>query len=189
MLVVSTSQWYSLERLSATLFLVGGVLFIVAATIDVANIVVGMEELRLGRGQAFIDAGWIAALVGHGVTALVAFVSEGPAEEVIPVFVFVVTSIGVMFGSILAFVTFGVTILRTDIHPRTVGILLLVPTLIFITNTFVLSAIGVPNPRPSEVTLFIVLGLAVTMLTIGYLLRTDSAPTDSPEPAPAQTAE
>ncbi len=217
----STPQWNSLERRSTMLFFIGGFLFIIAAAFDVANIVVGVEDLRSGVGQAFIAAGWIAALigllglhpklaersrwlartggvfavigvvafVGNGVTALVAFVRGVSPQETFPAFVLVGTIVGVLIGAILAFVSFSVASLRSDVHSRTIGILLIVPTLFVITNFFILSALGVPNPRPSEVTLLIVGGLALTMLAIGYVLRTEAAPSESTESAPEPTVE
>ncbi len=214
MAYVSTLHWGSLERRSTKLFYTGGALFIIAAAFDVANIVVGVEDLRSGVGQAFIAAGWVAALigllglypkladrsrwlvraggvfavigvvgfVGNGVTALVAFVREVPPQEAFPASVLVGTLIGVLIGAILAFVSFSIASLRSDVHSRTIGILLIVPTLFVITNFFILSAIGVPMPRPSEVTLFIVSGLALTMLAIGHVLRTEAAPSESTGP-------
>jgi hypothetical protein len=218
---VSTSQWRSLEERSRTLFLVSGLLFIIAAGFDMSNILVGIEDLRSGVGQAFIAAGWIAALigllgfypkladrsrwlaraggvcvvigvvafVGNGVTALVAFVRDVPPTEAFPMFVLVGMIIGVLIGSILGFVLFGVASLRSDVRSLAVGLLLLIPPLFVITNFFVLSVVGVPNPRPSEVTLFIVSGLAMNMLAIGYVLRTGGAPTGSAESGPAPTVE
>lgn len=221
MAYVSPSQWNSLEERSTTFFLVGGVMFVAAAGFDMANILVGIEDLRSGVGQAFIAAGWIAALTGllgfypkladrsrwlaragavcvvigvvafvaNGVTALVAFVRDVPPTEAFPMFLLVGMIIGVLIGSILGFVSFGVACLRSDDHSRAIGLLLLLPTLFVITNFFILSALGVPNPRPSEATLFIVSGLALTMLAIGYVLRTGAAPADTTEPGPAPTAE
>lgn len=221
MAYVSASQWDSLEQRSTTLFRVGGVMFIIAAVFDVANILVGLEDLRRGVGQAFIAAGWIAALtgllglyprladrsrrlasaggvfavigvvafVGNGATALVAFVRDVPPTEAFPMFILVGTIVGVLIGAILGFISFSIVSLRSDVYSRLLGLLLLIPTLFIITNFFVLSALGVPNPRPSEVTVFILSGLALTMLAIAYVLPTEAAPADSTEPAPEPTVE
>lgn len=221
MVLVSELQGESLNARSTALFGIGGLLFIIAAAFDVANIAVGIQDLRRGVGQAFIAAGWIAALigllglyprlaeqsrwlaraggvfavigvvgfVGNGATALVAFVREVPPQETFPVFVLVGTLIGVLIGSILGFVSFSIASLRSGVHSRTIGILLVVPTLFVITNFFILSAIGVPMPRPSEVTVFILSGLALTMLAIGYLLRTETAPGERTESAQGSTVE
>jgi len=211
----------SLTRRSTTLFLIDGLLFIIAAAFDVANIAVGIEDLRAGVGQAFIAAGWIAALigllglypkladrsrwlahaggvfavigvvgfVGNGATALVAFVREVPPQEAFPMFVLVGTIVGVLIGAILGFVSFSIASLRSDVYSGTIGILLVVPTLFVITNFIILSALGVPNPRPSEVTVFILSGLALTMLAISYLLRTEAAPSERTESAHGSTVE
>ncbi|QLD86582.1 hypothetical protein HWV23_12875 [Natronomonas halophila] len=221
MVGISTQRWNLLEERSTTLFRIGGLMFIIAAAFDVANILVGLEDLRSGVGQAFIAAGWIAALtgllglypnladqnrwlagaggvfavigvvgfVGNGATALVAFVRDVPPTEAFPMFVLVGTIVGVLIGAILGFVSFSIVSLRSDVHSRALSILLLMPALFIITNFFVLSALGVPNPRPSEVTIFILSGLALTMLAIAYVLRTEAAPSDTTEPAPESTVE
>ena len=158
MAYVSSSQQHSLEQRSTTLFHIGGFMFIIAAAFDVANILVGLEGLRAGVGQAFIAAGWIAALVGllglypkladrsrwlaraggvfavigvigfvgNGVTALIAFVRDLPPTEAFPMFVLIGIIIGVLIGSILAFVSFSIASLRSDAHSRVIGLLLLI---------------------------------------------------------------
>jgi hypothetical protein len=47
----------------------------------------------------------------------------------------------------LAFAAFGVTTLRRDKHSRTVGMLVLVPALVSVTNSFVLPVIVEGAPR------------------------------------------
>ena len=221
MAYANTAQWSSPEERTTALFFIAGLLFMIAAAFDLANMVAGVEDLRSGVGQAFIAAGWIAALIGllglypklvdrsrwlaraggvfavvgvvafiiNGTGALFAFVMDVSPEEAYPMFLVVGMLVGVLIGSILGFVSFSIASLRSDVHSRTVDILLVVPPLFVITNFLILSAIGVPNPRPSRVTLFIVGGLSLTMLAIGHVLRTEAAPSEVTEPAPEPTVE
>jgi hypothetical protein len=170
-------------------------------------------------GEAFIAGGWIAGLLGllglyPGLADRSRWLSSaGVVFAVIGVLAFTVLAVvsfyafvagyglgnfpvpvvyfipGVFVGSLLAFVSFGVARLRSDAHSRTVGALLLVPSAIFLTNLFVLPAIFGSGPAPPEVGFIVVSGLALTMLAIGYTLRTEDVPTDRSEPAVEPTAE
>lgn len=204
----------SFERRSPTLFFLGAMMFVVAGAVNGLQIVAGMERLSLTVAEAFIAAGWIAGLLGLlgmypglagrsrwlsragavfaaigvaafsvlAVASLYAFVAGyGPENFPIPIVYFIP---GVFAGSLLAFVSFSGATFRSDDPPQTLGVLLLVPSAIFVTNLFILPAIFGSGPTPPEVGLAIVTGLALAMLAIGYVLRTESETTDSAEPAP-----
>jgi hypothetical protein len=212
---VSKQQWESLERRSATAFTVGAALFAVAAAFAALDVVAGTERLSLLVGEAFIAGGWLVALVGllglypevdernHrlalagavfagigiltfavlGVASLYGYATGAqPGNFPIPI-AFILP--GVFVGSLLAFVTFSVAVLRSEDHSRTLGLLMLGPTLIFLMNLLVLPAILGPGPNPPEVG-FVVTGLlALAMLSIGYVLRSELEPNYRAEGVPA----
>jgi hypothetical protein len=74
----------------------------------------------------------------------------------------------------LAFAAFGVATQRRDGHSRTVGMLVLVPALVSVTNSFVLPVIveTAPPTRP-ELALVVTAILALTMLALGDAIRSD----------------
>lgn len=205
MSIVSTRWWDTLERWSATAFLIGGVIFL-ADTALVANGLVAGTEPPMTLGQAFVGASWTAALVGllglyprlanrsrwlvraGAVFAVIGAVTmaamavtsfgyftgvfdggEAGLSEVVMVFL-----PGVIVGSVLGFVSFGVACLRTDVYSRSVGaLLLLLPmTVVFNLGT------GFAGWNPLPKLLGVVALLSLTMLTIGYLLRTGSGLAD-----------
>jgi hypothetical protein len=128
-------------------------------------------------GEAFIALGWIDPLLGlypvlrdryiwlvraglvFAVIGLIAFVYLTAASvfatlqgmEItdipIPIAVFLP---GIIAGSLLAFVCFSVASLRSDAHSRTLGILMLVPSRIYVTNFVVSPAIRGPGPNSRE---------------------------------------
>ncbi len=194
-------------------------MFAISAALTVVAMVTGTVESSMVLGEAFIAAGWMAPLIGllglHSVLAdrnprliqaglvfaviglvafvvlavasLVAFVQGLEVTEIpIPV---VVLLPGIIAGSLLTFVSFSVASLRSDAHPRVVGILMLVPSAIFVTNFLILPAILGPGPNPPEVGFVITGLLTLAMLAIGYVLRTVDAPTDRPEPVSEQATD
>jgi hypothetical protein len=183
-------------------------MFVCAAALNVNTMVTGAERLSLMVGEAFIAAGWLGGLLGllglysvladqsrwstragavFAVSGAVAFVvlaagslvayfnGGGVGDLPIP---FVYLFPGVIAGSLLAFISFSVASLRSDLHSRTFGILLLVPALIFFTNFFILPFVvgDGTGPAPPEVIGTVTGGLALVMLAIGYVLRTEDAP-------------
>lgn len=208
MAIISTQRWESLEQWSPTAFLVGGLLMVVDAAFVAANVVTGAEHFLL-LGEAFVGAAWTAALIGllglyPGLADRSRWLSRaGVVFAVIGVVVFAVLAVaslgyytgiltgefdttvfipGVLIGSVLGFVSFSVASLRTGVHSRTVGILLLVPAILVVTNILRFVA----GFESATITLGIVIGDALAMLAIGYLLRTEPAPTDRAEPAPTE---
>jgi len=207
-----TRRLESLGKWSAGLFLFGGVMFGISAALSLVAMVTGAVQSNMVLGEAFIAAGWIAPLIGllglyhvladrsrrlvqaglvFAVIGLVAFVFLAVASVVAFVQGLEITEIpipiavllpGIIAGSLLAFVSFGVAGLRSDVHPRTAGILMLVPPAIFVTNFLVLPAILGPGPNPPEIGFVITGLLATAMLAIGYVLRTVGPPINRAEP-------
>lgn len=202
--------WRLLEQRRATAFLVGGLLMVIDAGFVAANIITGTGDFLL-LGQAFVGAAWTAALVGllglypglvnrsrwlsrAGVVfavigvvtfavmavAVLVYYAGIPAGEYDAISVFFIP--GVLLGSVLGFVAFGVASLRTDAYSRTLGVLLLIPAILVATNIlrFVVGLEAV------TITLGIVIGDALAMLALGYVLRTEPTPTDRAEPAPTE---
>jgi low temperature requirement protein LtrA len=89
---------------------------------------------------------------------------------------------GVLVGSVLGFVSFGVASLRTDAYSRTLGVLLLIPAILVVTNVLRF----IVGLEVVMITLGIVIGDALAMLALGYVLRTEPTPTDRAEPAPTE---
>ncbi len=203
---VRSGRWRSLEQWSRTAFVVGGLLMIVDASFVAASIVTATEGFLL-VGQAFVGAAWTVALLGllglypgladrsrwlaragavfaiigvvifavMTVTVLVYYAGI-PAGEYDAVSVFFIP--GVFIGSVLGFVAFGIASLRTTIHSRTLGVLLLVPPILVVTNILRFVA----GMEAATITLGIVVGDALAMLAIGYVLRAESEPADRTEP-------
>lgn len=197
--------WKSLERRSATAFLIAGMMFVIDSVI-VGLVMFSAGDRLMLLGQAFIAAGWTAAFIGLlGVFPRLAHQSPrlarvGTILVSIGVVVFTVMAIaslafftevlsgdlsglvplflpGVIIGSVLGFLTFGVTTLRTDIHSGSVGFLFIVLGLIPVVN--ILS--GVAGVQSMHATLAIVVGLALVNLALSYRLRIEDVSTEQME--------
>jgi hypothetical protein len=198
MVQVSTQHWKRLEARSGTLFLVAGAIVVVyaglhgieAATDMVMEpspfefgYVIGFLGL-LGLYPALADetpwlarAGALAAVLG--IVALSAFtvvhladlaglVSSDPAATPSWFNVFIPLA---LIGFVVGYLAFGVASLRSGVHSRTVGFLLLVPGLIVVWMALQTTA-GYFN----ELTAFVVsAGEAMAHLAIGATLRAKSA--------------
>ena len=204
------SRCESLAKWSATAFLVGGLLMVVDTAIVAANIAAGDEGL-LALGQGFVGAAWTAALIGllglyPGLADRSRWLSRaGAVFAAVGVVVFAVLGLtslvyylgipggeysdvgmlfipGVLIGSVLGFVSFSAATLRTGAYSRTVGILLLVPPILVITNILRFVA----GFEAATITLAVVIGDALAMLAIGYVLRSSPEPLGRPEPAPRE---
>lgn len=209
----STVPWGGLEARSPALFLLGGLMFGVSAALTVVALVTGAVQQSMVLGEAFIAAGWIAPLLGlvglypvlgdrqpwlaragvlFAVVGLVAFVALAVASVVafvqglelteIPIPVVVLLP-GIIAGSLLAFVSFSLASLRSDAYASAVGLLLLVPSSIFIVNFLILPLVLGSGPNPPEVGFVITGLLTVAMLAIGYTLRTADHPGTRSDPA------
>ena len=194
-----TGHLESLEAKAPILFLVGGALYAVFvansvlttytgtsfseantfAQIGKAFIMVGTiglfptlatERPYLARAAAVVAAipaiGW--AFVGMvGIAEAVGLISGHPDPAFVP-FVLLITKN-------LAFVLFGVTVLATDIHPKVIGVLLLVWASLLPLWMTVLS--GVPIFVGDIIGLLVTLGVGVA------LLKADIPATRSETPA------
>jgi hypothetical protein len=203
----------ALERRTSALFLVGAAMFVVSAVLNGVQIVASAERLVM-IGEAFIASGWIAGLLGllglyPGLADRNRWLSRGGAVfAVIGILAFVVLAVvslygyaagydlgnfpipvvffipGVFVGSLLAFVSFSGACLRSDAHSRRVGLLLLVPSAIFVTNLFVLPMIFGTGSTPPAIGIVVVSGLALAMFAIGYSLRAEAnSPASAEQPA------
>lgn len=208
----NTTFWQVLEQWSERAFFAGGVMFVAAAALNVVAMLAGAERLSLMVGEAFIAAGWFGGLIGLlglysglanknrwlaragavfatigavtfavlAVASLLAYFQGGGVGDLPVPFIFLFP--GLIVGSLLTFITFSVASLRSNVYSRTVGILLLVPPGIFFTNFFILPIILGTGPNPPEIIFVVTSVLALAMLIIGYVLRTEDAPVVSSEP-------
>lgn len=199
--VSSIGPWNAPDRWSARAFFGGGGMFVVAAALSAFAVFTGADRVHQYLGEAFIAFGWIGGLVGLlglyrevvdrsrwlaraggvfaavglvaftvlGVVSLIVFFTGGSIEAMVPPGLL----IGVILGSLLAFVSFSAATFRSDAHPRAVGILLLVPSAIFVTNFLVLPVLLSQRGNPPAVGFVVVAALAIAMLAIGYVLRAD----------------
>lgn len=201
MSVIGTQQWESLEQWRAMAFLVGGAIFAVDTALLVVHMSSGTEPAAFG--QALVGASWTAAFIGllgfypsladrsrwlsragavfaviGGITmAAMAATMLGHATGVLsgdPGTVAMYFLPGVFLGIVLGFGSFGVASLRSGMYARSVSLLLLLLPVTFLFN--IGSAMAGFNPLAKI--LGVVAVLTLTMLAIGYLLRTGSAVVD-----------
>lgn len=134
----------------------------------------------LARAAAVVAAvplvGWfVVAGAGIGSTARVL-----PGASVLlpgPAFIVVILT------TLLAYVLFAATSLRTDAHSRTVGVLLLAPAAVFLTLI-----VGAQVLPPAEWLEFAIdSGHALALLAVGGALRADGVPTEPARAAPDST--
>lgn len=137
-------------------------------------------------------AGLVATLVaGVGIVVLVVWLvgttlmmegypaipEDAPAWTAVAlILVFLTLAIG--------FLLFGIASLRTSVFSRTIGLLLLVPTVMWIG----LIVGNVVAPSGPYLSVFAYTPMSVALVAIGYLLRTDGMPAGRAEPAPDTTA-
>lgn len=191
----------TLERRSATLFLVAGVaLFAFAASLAA----IGLMDMPAPR-NIFAGVGFTLAFLGlFGVCAGLADQSPrlaraggifavlgaagftltfvlGLAEFVkisLPAWVEAVQLVNIV-GIVLGFLLAGIASLRTDAHPWSLGVLLFVPAVVFGGNIARVAVLGAWTPSWAPFLLGSLQALA--MLAIGYSLRTESAPAERAE--------
>lgn len=200
MSLISKRRWESLEQRSATAFLVAAAIFVLDAIL-VAGVIVALGERYMTLGQVFVGAAWTAAFIGllglypgladrsrwlsrigavcavvgaivfavMSVASLVYFagIPDGNIESLVPLFL-----PGVIIGSVLGFLLFGVASIRTDVRSDTFGILLLAPAAVVVANILT----GIAGVDSTAATLVIVVAQALAHAGIGYALRTDSGP-------------
>lgn len=131
---------------------------------------------RLARAGAIVAAisaaGWLVVTVlsiGETAGAL------PPLEDFGVLGLVVVLAAGLPM--VLAYLSFGVGSLRTDVHSRTLGVLLLAPPAIF----GVMIVGGVLTGGTAVGAAVLSSGQAISHVAIGYTLRTEDVPTDGAE--------
>lgn len=199
--LVRATLWESLEERSGMAFLIGGAIFVADTALVTTHLVGGTEPGAFG--QAFVGASWTAAFIGllgfysrlstrcrwltraGAVCAVVGAITmatmagtslgyftgflTGSLSDLVVLFL-----PGVFIGVVLGFGLFGIASLRTNIYSRSIGLLLLILPLTFLFNlgTGIAEVGGMPK------ILAVVAVLALTMLTIGYLLQSGNALVD-----------
>lgn len=128
-----------------------------------------------GAGAVFASVGVLGAAVtaAANLGQLAGMTGEPPAW-------FAALNLLLLVGIVPGFLTFGVGVLRTDARSRTLGLLLLMPALLFVVNIVRVSTLG---PRaPTGAPFVLGGGQALALFAIGATLRTGVAST---EPAPS----
>lgn len=199
---IGTRLWESLEKRSGIAFLIGGAIFVADTALVTTHLVAGTEPGAFG--QSFVGMSWTAAFIGllgfysklstrsywlsragtvfaviGGITMAIMAVTSlgyftgllaGSLSDLVKFFL-----PGVFLGIVLGFGSFGIASLRTNIYTRRIGLLLLVLPLTFLVNL----GTGIANVGGKAKILVVVAVLALTMLTIGYLLQSGIAQIDS----------
>lgn len=203
-----TGLWESLENRMPYLFLVAGVFSLVAAAnygvAELADSIsfnswVGLTVL-LSRVAALLGVAGLSARIlsrnakvgklSRAVVVLALVFAGALLTTAVLENLGIKTPLQAVFGlgtialTLVAYVLFGATILRTDAHARLVGVLLLGATVVLLFGLFGKAAfpIGVVGTIAE-------FGLFVTYAAIGYRLLSDPAPEGSPERTPETVAE
>lgn len=203
---MSTQRGETLEQWSTTAFLVGGAILVsFAVSLAVRGILDGSAPSNIFGGLGYMLAflgllglypgladrsprlarvGAVFAALGTVGFALtfVAGVTEFVGIDV-PAWVSDAQLLNII-GLVLGFLTVGIASLRTEAHSRVIGLLLLVPAIVFAVN---IVRVGVLGPfTPSWAPFLLGSMQALTMLAIGYSLRTEPARTGRAEPTPTE---
>lgn len=189
------TQWAGrIERWTDWLFLIAGVLLIPFAISFVLIGIYGVdvpENLFAGAGFTLAFLGllglyprladhvpWLARIGAvFALLGLIGFVAVfltnliGLVGISIPDGWSAALNIPTLPGLIFGFLLFGVAALRSAEFPRTIGILLLAPSLIFILNLGRIMALGGPESVNVEGGAIFAAGQALTLLALGYTLR------------------
>lgn len=205
-----TTRWNSLEQWSPRLFIVGGVLFLAGAANDGMIYFAEMANPE-ALSVVFLMSGFLAAVVGLvglypqlvdrtprlaqaslgsvvlGVVGMLVLAVVAVVSIVLPsVNLFessIVPLVALPTGLLLvaAFLLSGSAILKTGVFPRSVGVLLLAEVVLMI---FV-----IVGPTESLDRGVFLVGAKllhfIILVSIGYLLRSRSAPLRREEPSPA----
>ena len=204
----SSSQWDSLERSSATLFLIAGGLLVIHAVTHGLEAFAGIEypvhhEFPFGVGG--MTLGFIALLGLYPKMAdrlptlaragAVVAVLGGVGWLVMGVALFAevlgteppasIEAIGLVMvsGVILGYLAFSVASLRTDIVSQTTGLILLTPVLVMVMNL----AVAITGNGSLAGQFVVATGFAFAHLAIGATLRTEARLTGQTERAPGAT--
>lgn len=196
-----------IERRTGTLFLIAGGLFVVFAALHGVEAFMNRsapKDIFGPAGFAFAFAGilglypdlvarnpWLTrfgavfatiGIIAAAVTS-VWHVAIWVVPDATPTFAAVVP-IGMVLGQFLGYIPVGLASLRTDVHPRTIGLLLIaVPSILAVMIVTVASGFATSGSA-------VVLGgvQALVHLAIGNALRTEGIPSDRAEPSGEPTA-
>jgi len=202
----------SLERWRSTLFLIAGALLAVTTALWGARVFMNMElEVMRGffapAGMTFAFLGllglypalatqtpWLAraaafftvvGIVGTSMRAVVAASQLAGILDARPAWIDPFEPL-LLVGIVLGFITFGVAVLRTDAYSRTVGLLLLIPGILFpvVLGSIIAMAEG---EFPYVIHVLHNGADALALLAVGYLFRLEDVRTGRAEPAPEMT--
>ncbi|MEF8809215.1 hypothetical protein [Natronomonas sp.] len=135
---------------------------------------VGFYPSLADRSRRLAKAGLLFAAIGGITMAAMAVTMFGYAADVLsgdPSNVAMYFLPGVFVGVVLGFGLFSAVSLRTDLYSRTLGLLFVLLPLTFLFNL----GTGIAGFNPLSKVVGVVAVLSLTMLAIGYLLRTGSA--------------
>lgn len=209
-----TSYLESLERRNDVLFLVAGGLLVgyaalngLAAFTDVAYPTVedvlgpagfavgflgllGVYRVLVARPSRLASVGAFSAVLGVVGFAAITLQSLGQVTGLVagapPVWFSVVLLLGAT-GMLLGFTSCGVATLRTGVYSRTVGALLIAPTVIFVlmlAQSVLFVQFGLFSDTTMQLSAFLISsGQAIVYLSLGYSLSLSSVPTDRTVPA------
>jgi hypothetical protein len=207
MRIVSTQRWESLEQWSSYLFILGGVFLLVYASHRGMALLIDAISYNEGFYPAIL-LGRLTALLGIGGLT-VGFVNRNPRlGKLSRIVVSVATMITVVFFalatldsagfttpliglfglstfilSVIAFSLVGIAIVRTGAYSPVIGALLLA-----VTVTLLALFVGL-TVLPAEIMGTVGEGILFALfVSIGYVLQSETAPTDRAEPAPDATA-
>lgn len=210
MRTIVTGGWGALERRSAALFLASGGLLVGHATVRGVRAFTDLPTPMDGFGPA----GYLLAFVGlYGLYPALAdrspwLARAGALLAAVPVLDYALIlawGFGEMAGivphlfdlvpgavffpihqsvMVLTYGLFGVAVLRTDGHPRRVGVLLLAPPALILALI-----VGIAVAQNAAVAAFVVgSGMALAHAGIGYALGPGRTPTDHDAPTGDGTA-
>lgn len=209
---VGRSRWESLEEWSPTLFFVAGGLVAITTALWAVEVFINTDT-QVTRG-VFAPAGMAVAFVGMlglypslvdrtpwlaragalfaglGIVAMVANVVAAGGQlvgifDARPAWVDPF-QLPFLIGIVLGFITFGVAIVRTDVYSRTVGLLLMVPGILFPVVLATVIAFG-GGDFPYVIHVLHNGADTLVLLSVGYLLRETIMPTNRPEQTPDTT--
>jgi len=198
----NSTVWATIERWSPIAFLAAGGLFVLPTAIFGFGAVTGTGNVvspavifvlmlvvfigLLGLYPRLAKADSSLALGGVGLLAVTAAVIISTLAVVAlptelrlgkPHILAIVTT--VVVGSTLTFATFGVASLRTGVHSRLVGGLLLAMAAGDLSIFVAMQVYG--DPSPAWVSFVVGVLFVVSLGSIGYVLRTEITPAESSE--------
>lgn len=202
----STPHWAALERWSPTLFLAGGVvvvgyaaLFAVEALTDATMTkklasgtgftlvfvgLLGLYPRLTDRSPKLARAAAVFAILGAVGFAIVLVTGAAQYAELdTPRWLsgFVVLNV---LGILLGFSLSGIAVLRTGAHSRTVGLLLVVPAVVFVANIAAVVTLGQGNVS-TWLGFVLTSAEALAILGVGYRLRVERVPAAADAPTAA----